>query len=215
MSSLAGANRMTLGIVTGLIAEARLARPLGLVRAGGGQPEGAVAAAEWLIEQGVDGLLSFGFAGGLDPALAPGAIIVPEAVLDGDMVHTTAPHLSTPLGLRGGTLLAGTTVAATAADKARLFARTGALAIDLETGSVARVATRHGVPFAALRAICDPAGRTLPPAALVALDRHGAIGILRVLASLASHPWQIPSLITLGRDAAAARAALRQRVRGA
>lgn len=205
---------MTLGIVTGLTAEARLARPLGLVRAGGGMPEGAVAATEWLIEQGVDGLLSFGLAGGLDPALAPGAIIVPETVLDGDQVYATAPHLSASLGLRRGTLLGGTRVAATAAEKARLFARTGALAVDLETGPVARVAARHGVPFAALRAICDPAGRNLPPAALVALDRHGSIGILPVLASLASHPGQIGSLIALVRDAATARAALRQRVRG-
>jgi adenosylhomocysteine nucleosidase len=205
---------MTLGIVTGLIAEARLGCPLGLVRAGGGLPDGAAAAAEWLIGQGVDGLVSFGLAGGLDPALSPGDIVVPETVLDGDLVHATAPSLSSRLGLRGGVLLAGTAVVAIALEKAKLFARTGALAIDLESGAVARVAARHAMPFAALRAICDPAGRSLPPAALTAQDGRGAIGLLRLLASVARHPSQVPSLVALGRDAATARAALKRRVRG-
>ncbi len=202
---------MTLGIVTGLTAEARLAEPLGLVRAGGGMPEGAEAAAEWLVQQNVQGLVSFGLAGGLDPALHPGAVVVPETVREGDRLYPTDPNLSARFGSRAGTLLAGAMIVADAGEKARLFASTGAGAIDLESGAVARVAARHGLPFAVLRAICDPAGRTLPPAALVALDGRGAIGFLRVLASVARHPRQVPSLIALGRDAAAARAALQRR----
>ena len=200
---------MNLGIVTGLIAEARLARPLGRVLAGGGRPE---AAAETLARQGVHGLLSFGLAGGLDPALRAGDIVVAQSVLEGDRLTLTDPHLSARFGVPAGTLLAGSAVAAEAGEKQRLFEQTGALAIDLESGAVARVAARHGLPFAVLRAICDPAGRTLPPAALVALDQTGAIGFLRVLAALARHPRQVPALIALARDAAAARAALQRRV---
>jgi len=201
---------MTLGIITGLTAEARLARPLGLAVAGGGLPEGAEAAAEWLVTQNVDALVSFGLAGGLHPALRPGDIVVPETVREGEQVYATDPGLSARFGTRTGTLLAGTAIVAGAADKARLFEQTGAVAIDLESGAVARIATRHGLPFAVLRAVCDPANRTLPPAALVALDRRGAIGVLRVLASVARHPGQVPALIVVGRDAAAARAALKR-----
>jgi adenosylhomocysteine nucleosidase len=206
---------MTLGIVTGLAAEARVARPLGLMRAGGGLPEGAEAAAEWLVAQKVDALLSFGLAGGLDPALRPGDIVVPQSVREGDHTYPTDPALSARFARPGGTLLAGTAIVAAAEDKARLFAATGALAIDLESGAVARVAARHGLPFAVLRAICDPAGRSLPPAALAALDAAGAIGIWRVLASVARHPGQVPPLIALGRDAATARAALADQVKKA
>ena len=201
---------MILGIVTGLTAEARLARPLGRALAGGGGPEGAEAAAERLAGQGVEGLLSFGLAGGLDPALRAGDIVVPHGVREGEQLIATDPRLSARFGPPGGVLLAGSAVVAEAAEKARLFAMTGAIAIDLESGAVGRVAARHGLPFAVLRAICDPAGRTLPPAALVALDAAGAIGLLRVLASVARHPGQVPALIALGRDAAAARAALRR-----
>ena len=73
---------------------------------------------------------------------------------------------------------------------------------------MARVAARHHLPFAVLRAICDPAERDLPPAALVALDQAGAIGLWRVLVSLARAPQQLPGLLALARDAAAARRAL-------
>jgi len=105
-------------------------------------------------------------------------------------------------------VLAGDAVAADAAAKRALFATTAAQAIDLESGGVARVADLHGLPFAVVRAICDPAERDLPPAALVALDRAGAIGFLAVLRSVARRPGQIPGLLALGRDAARARRGL-------
>jgi adenosylhomocysteine nucleosidase len=201
---------MNLGFVTGLTAEARLARPLGLVCAGGGLPDGAEAAAEWLVEQNVDALVSFGLAGGLDPALRPGDVVVPETVREQDHVYATDPRVSARFGRRGGTLLAGAAVVADVEEKARLFSRTGAVAVDLESGAVARVAARHGLPFAVLRAVCDPAHRTMPPAALVALNGSGAIGLLRFLASVARQFGQVPGLIALGRDAVAARAALQR-----
>src|SRR4029077_14506735 len=106
-------------------------------------------------------------------------------------------------------MLAGQAVVAEATARGRLFASTGASAVDLESGAVARVAAEHGLPFAVLRAICDPAERNLPPAALIALDRHGAIGLARVLRSVLAHPAQVPGLLALAADAAAARRALR------
>ncbi len=89
----------------------------------------------------------------------------------------------------------------------------GADAIDLESGPVANVAHQAGLPFAVLRAICDPAERNLPPAALAALDHHGVIGLRCVLASLLRNRTQFPALIILARDAYVARSALIQRVK--
>jgi len=111
-------------------------------------------------------------------------------------------------GLTGHTLLAGLDIAADAASKRRLFAATGAQAIDLESGAVARIATAYRLPFIVVRAICDPAERDLPPAALVALDQRGGIGLFSVLSSVARAPNQIPGLLALARDAAQARRAL-------
>jgi adenosylhomocysteine nucleosidase len=94
------------------------------------------------------------------------------------------------------------------ATRRQLHATTQAHAIDLESGSVARVADAHGLPFAVVRAISDSADRDLPPAALLALDRRGTIDLARVLASLLRQPAQLPALLSLAVDAARARRAL-------
>jgi adenosylhomocysteine nucleosidase len=126
----------------------------------------------------------------------------------------TDPALSQLLGgTTARTLFGGDAIVATTVDKQRLYEATGAVAVDLETGIVARAAAGHGVPFAVLRAICDPAERALPPAALTALDARGVIGTWRVLASVAAHPGQLPALLALAADAAAARRSLVARVR--
>ena len=111
-------------------------------------------------------------------------------------------------GANADRLLAGDSIIATAADKRAAFARTGAAAVDLESGAVAVVAEQAGLPFAVLRAVCDPAGRNLPLAALVALDAAGRIRIGAVLRAVLARPWQIPALIGLAGDSAGARRAL-------
>ena len=180
---------------------------------GGGRAEGAAAAAQRLVEHGVAGLISFGLAGGLDPALVPGTVLVPAAVLlDAERWDADEALQRRLGGATPGALYGGGEVVATAAAKAALT-RTGAVAVDLESAAVARAALRHGLPFAALRAVCDGAGRGLPRAALVALDGAGRIGGLRVAWAAASRPWEVPDLIRLVGDAARARHALVARVR--
>ena len=196
--------------MVGLAAEARIATRWGWpVQTGGGTADGATAAALKLIAGGATGLISFGLAGGLDPALRPGVVVVPRTVLSNGERFVADTALATAFGgLTDHTLLAGSAIAASAADKRALFAATGACAIDLESGSVAEAARRSDVPFAVVRAICDPAERDLPPAALIALDAAGVIGISRVLRSVLTHPGQMPALLALARDAALARRAL-------
>jgi adenosylhomocysteine nucleosidase len=203
-----------LGIVVGLAAEARVARPLGWPTAvGGGTYAGALLAAERLVRSGVRALVSFGVAGGLDPALRPGTLVVPHEVLaDGQRVPTD-PTLGRRLGGASAIVMLGhDRIVASAAAKIALFRSTQAGAVDLESGAVALVAARHRIPFAVLRAICDPAERDLPPAALIAPDRNGAIALARVIGSIFTRPKQLPALPALAADAMAARRALREAV---
>jgi adenosylhomocysteine nucleosidase len=200
---------MPLGIVVGLAGEARIARRLGAVEVGGGTPVGAAAAAERAVAGGATALLSFGLAGGLDPNLRPGDRVVPVAVLQGGARFYTDADLCRALGGANVSLvLGGDRIVAGARDKRALSESSGASAVDLESGAVALVAARHGMPFAVLRAICDPASRSLPLAAVVAVvavDQRGAVGALRVLGAVAARPWQIPGLLLLAVDAARAR----------
>jgi adenosylhomocysteine nucleosidase len=96
--------------------------------------------------------------------------------------------------------------------KTALFAATNAGAVDIESGAVALVAARHGIPFAVLRAICDPAERDLPPAALIPPNQRGGIRLARVFGSVLRQPGQLPFLPALAADAAAAHRALRSAV---
>ncbi|HTC09095.1 MAG TPA: hypothetical protein VK726_09990 [Acetobacteraceae bacterium] len=197
-------------VIVGLVAEARVAGVLNWpVSIGGGNYEGAVAAAERAVRAGARALISFGLAGGLDPVLHPGTLLLPTEVLTDDRRIPTDVSLRIRLGSGlPAPLLGVRTTVATAAAKHVLFTTTGAAALDLESGAVARIAQAHDLPFAVLRAICDPADRDLPAAALIALDHHGAIGFGRVIASIIAQPRQLPTLLRLARDADTARQSL-------
>ena len=169
---------------------------------------------EALVEQGCTGLVSFGLAGGLDPALRPGALIVPSAVIAGDKRYATDPSLSRLLG--GSTphvVLGADAIVASVEEKRRLREQTGAVAVDWKAARWRGSRSMHGIPFAVLRAICDPADSALPPAALAALDARGAIRIWRLLASIIARPRQLAGVFALAADAAAARRALLGRIR--
>jgi adenosylhomocysteine nucleosidase len=201
------------GFVTGLLAEARVAASLGAAEAGGGLPPGAAAAAGRLVAQGVTALVSFGVCGGLDPALRPGALIVPRAILGRSDRYVTDAALTSALGgWTADALWSGEAPVANPAAKRAMFETTRAAAVDLESGAVAKVAAAAGIPFAVLRAVCDPAEAGLPPAALAGLDSAGKIAPWPVAASLLRDPRQLPALLGLARAAAAARRALVGRV---
>ena len=207
-------NRSRLGVVTGLQAEARWLKQAGfMVRAGGGTPEGAALTAQILVDQGAEALLSFGLAGGLQPGLKPGTILVPAQVITPTTTYDCSPTLLSFLGgATTGALLAGQAIAATVAQKAELYQHYKAAAIDLESGAVAQIATRQALPFAVLRAVADPAERRLPPAALIALKDDGSLNIAGLLGSILHRPQQIPALIQIGHDTKAARKTLLARL---
>lgn len=203
-----------IGIVVGLKAEAKIARKLGWdVAIGGGGAAGATKAVELLIGRGCTALISFGLAGGLDPTLRPGRLIVPRGVRLGEEYASCDPALSARLGgMTDHIMLGGDHLLATADSKRRVWRAVRAHAIDLESAAVARAARAHGLPFAVLRAVCDPANCSLPPAARIALDNAGAIGMWRILHAILRGPRQVPDLFALARDAATARRALKHRV---
>jgi hopanoid-associated phosphorylase len=210
---------MATGAVTGLAAEARIARQLGLLAAaGGGTPGGTDAAIASLIQRGVPGLVSFGIAGGLAPNLGSGTLVLPAALrtLDGaghwvDVEwHGRLARAARAAGIAAvvGGMLGAEKIAATRAEKAMLHAATSAVAVDLESHRVAMAAARARLPFVIVRVIADAADRDLPPAALAPLTRRGRPNLVRVGASLALRPGQLPDLLALGREVRSALEAL-------
>lgn len=97
---------------------------------------------------------------------------------------------------------------ATVAEKAELYALTGALAVDMESMGVAEVAQRHGLPFMVLRAVCDRATLALPRAALMAVTETGRVDLGAVTRAVLRYPQDIGRLVRLGVANRVAMAAL-------
>lgn len=208
---------MKLGIVTGMVSEARLLDGLDCrIISGGGHAEVTRRKTLELAEGGVTALVSFGIAGALDPQLKPGDLILADAVEmpDGRIVPCDAVRrgeIAAKVHAFGG-LIAGRSVAAGRAEKVALFQQTGAIAVDMESHHVAEVAAARGLPFIVIRAIADTAEDELPEAALVGLNEEGRPAIGAVLLSLLKKPWQLPGLIRVAlRSRTAMNALLRSR----
>jgi hopanoid-associated phosphorylase len=203
----------TIGIVVGMRSEARLLPSSLPVVCSGGIPAKARRIADQLLAAGATGLISFGIAGGLAPTLRPGDLVIGTGVAIGERIFKTDPAWQLqllqrlPAALRG--LIEGETeIAATPAGKGRLYARRGALVVDLESAAVAEACAAAGKPFAVIRAVADPADRRLPSLALDALDEEGRTLPMKVAAGLLRRPFELPGLIRLGLDSRAALSAL-------
>lgn len=177
---------------------------------GGMGPERATQAATWLVQHhALHGMLSVGFAGGLQASLAPGDAVLPRRILttwaesvspgaqagiipDAGLAHQ-AVMAATQAGLtlHQGTLLSVSEMVAHAVAKQRLGKRFGAVAVDMESYSIGRVATAHHLPFMVLRTIFDTQTDEIPFQASQFTAADGALQPLRVLAYLARHPREL------------------------
>ncbi|MGX0936372.1 hopanoid-associated phosphorylase [Cupriavidus metallidurans] len=199
--------------VSGMDFEARIASGPGVETLYGHRDAALARVLDARLVQGCDGVISFGVAGGLDPTLPPGTVIVATAVRVGDASYSTDPYWTAalrralPQAVCG--LLAGSdTPVTTVIDKTALHESHGALAVDMESHIAALAAQTHQIPFAALRVVIDPADRPVPPLAVAGMAADGSTDIGAILFGLLKAPHQLGGLLRLGRDASAAKSAL-------
>ncbi|HEY2246244.1 MAG TPA: phosphorylase [Bradyrhizobium sp.] len=197
-------------IVTGLVQEARIAAGPGMaVICSSSDPNQLRALLTTLDPTSIRGVISFGVAGGLDPSLKTGDVVVATEVMAGDtrwlagLSLTEAQIASIALGrrrvVRG--LLAGVEeLVAARACKAALHSETGAAAVDMESHIAAAYAAEVGIPFAALRVISDPAHRALPVVARRAIKPNGDLDLRQIVGSVVRNPRTLRALVSTGID---------------
>jgi hopanoid-associated phosphorylase len=204
---------MAILAVTGMRAEAALLPPGLRVLVSGGDParlRALLAAADG----DVTAVLSFGIAGGLDPALTPGSVVVAGKVVAGESADACDAALADAIAARlapsarRGMLAGIETPLLRPADKQALFAQTAALAADMESHVAAAYAVERGLPFVAVRVVCDAACRALPAFAATALKPDGTSDLSTVIRGLARDPAAISGLVRLARDSRTALATL-------
>jgi hopanoid-associated phosphorylase len=197
-------------IVTGLIQEARIAAGPGMtVICSSSDPQQLRALLTVFDPTTIRGVISFGVAGGLDPTLRSGDVVVATEVMAGDARWLAGLSLNDNLVsgialgrrrvVRGG--LAGVEeVVVARARKAALRSHTGAAAVDMESHIAAAYATEAGLPFAAVRVISDPADRSLPALAQSAIKPNGDIDLRSILRGVVRNPRTLSALVSMGID---------------
>ena len=149
-------------------------------------------------------LVSSGFAGGLDPALKVGDVIIASNFSSPEMLaKATLPQIP------HATMTTQEHVAETVADKAALFSQTSASAVDMETALIFAQCSRRGIPMLSLRGISDSAADELPVSFSIWFDaakQKPRVGAL--LWELATHPVKIPRFARFVRGISLTRARL-------
>lgn len=180
-------------------------------------PERAANGAEALIGAGARGLLSFGVAGGLAMTAPAGAVVLPEAIVHGDRRYPTdatwrdqiCASISGACEVILGTLAGTDRMISTPDGKQELHRHSAAVACDMESHAVARIAASHGVPFVVIRAISDPHDQFVPPWLLRCLTPAGELRIWKLLWQAVQRPGSWGELAGLSRDAKSAFESLR------
>lgn len=175
--------------------------------------ERARIALDWLLSNPTFGgvpyepklVLFAGFAGALSPDLKVGDLVLADAVADaaGNVWPTTWPG-ELPGGpwrppMRRGLILSSPHLVGGFGEKRRLGEQHEALAVDMESASLAQTCSRGGVPFGCLRAISDEV-ETPMSAELIDVLSGGQVAWGRLFLTLVRRPSLLKEMLRLGRD---------------
>lgn len=160
-----------------------------------------------------DGLLLLGFAGGLDPSLKVGDLLVPTSyyqesgallLADTEMwqqARLAAAESTIPV-VQGNTLTVDEVVS-TPAGKKELYQLHQVSSVNMEDYWVAEAAAEAQVPFLSVRAILDPVYQELPGFVQGLAGRPVKAAFESVVS-----PWRVPTLLKLAGIRNSARASL-------
>ncbi len=188
-----------------------------VVRSGMGM-DNAFSAAMWLSGRNLAALGSFGVSGGLDPGLEPGDLVFADAVFmerkdgvsqvwkrdESDAEADFDDSATKGVSVRWGPIITVRQAVLDATSKTALFDRTNAMAVDMETAAVAQVANQSGLPFFAVRTVCDTAAVSIPEVLYQCVDQKGSPRFLYLFWMLIRKPFLIFHLLRMKRDFATA-----------
>ena len=148
----------------------------------------------------LDEVLSVGWAGALSERAKVGECYIPSDIIDAQ----TGERFE--LGSDGERCV--TTVRVSdAAEKRRLAATYGAMLVDMEAATVARLAQMRGIPMRCFKAVSDGVEAELPDLNPY-IDEMGKLKMAGFLAAVAVRPTAWGALLHLGRNSSKAATAL-------
>jgi adenosylhomocysteine nucleosidase len=157
----------------------------------------------------VEMLISTGLAGGCAVGVVAGSVLEVDVVVDA----ATGERFGTGAGAGVGVTLATAGTIASVGEKARLAESYGAMLVDMEAATVARMALAKGVGFRAIKGVSDGYDFELSSLAKFAGER-GSFRTGAFALHTAVRPWEWGRAMALGRGSAKALAGLDEVLRG-
>jgi adenosylhomocysteine nucleosidase len=151
-----------------------------------------------------DRVVMVGIAGGLAKDLGIGALVVPEACVDGDTGAEVRPTLELK-GLTPKGKLHMSSVLIMDPERHAEFEAQGIVALDMETAAVGAVCDERGIPWACVRSISDRPDMGLVDVDMLAMtNADGTPNTRAALKAIARRPWRLPKLLRLAKDSTTA-----------
>jgi len=145
-----------------------------------------------LADSRPDLIVAAGFAGGLNPDLTLGQVVLDDR--EGGMAARIKGRKDSE-PIVAGSIFSSARVLITPDEKEKCRSGTRADAVDMESKTIRRIAGEQGIPMIALRAISDTAHETLPLDFNQFMTPQGGMRFGRLIVHLMLHSGKIPSLI--------------------
>jgi adenosylhomocysteine nucleosidase len=157
----------------------------------------------------VSHIISWGTAAGLSKILKPGDLVLPDLILDekgaeyvtdsnfNDRMVKLFPK---ELSYHGGSLCESTNILKEVEEKKEFNKKYNAMACDMESATIAKLANLKGISFSALRVISDDYITGIPKSVYLSINKDGDFSIGKFLFQLLLNPKDTIQVIRLGKN---------------
>ena len=162
-----------------------------------------------LIKLNIDALISWGIAGATCNLVNTGDLILAKAVKRHEKIYCTSDEWCKKIiyyfqgsshKILNEDIVSTDEICVTPTEKKRLFKKTKALAIDMESAAMAEVAMKNSLDFIVIRAIADNAILNIPEIVIKNIDNYGRIKIIKFISSCILKPSQINQILLLAKS---------------
>lgn len=157
----------------------------------------------------VSHIVSWGTAAGLSKFLKPGDLVLPDKILDEKgKEYITDSNFNNrmvqlfPKGIsyNDGSLCESPAILKNSKEKKEFGEKYNAIACDMESATIAKLAKQKGIPFSALRVISDDYNTGIPQSVYLSINKEGEFSTRKFLFQLLVNPKEIIQVIRLGKN---------------
>ena len=148
---------------------------------------------DFLASNSPQRVVTCGFAGGLNPALAHGTVVfaTDDAQLREKLLGA---------GAKAAKFFCAARIAITAVEKAQLRQSTGADVVEMESEAIQALCRERGIPCATVRVISDTANEDLPLDFNRLSNPDSSLNYGKLALAVAKSPGKIPALLRLQKN---------------